>query len=93
MGRIKSYKKYEAILIKPSPNTQYERLQIIQDGVVVNKFVHRLVAQCFLEQPKDIDDQLHHIDFNSKNNKANNLVWLSPAEHQKIHNEAQAKGE
>lgn len=85
MGRVKSYCKYEAQLIKPANSHGYERLQIIQGGTLVSKFVHRLVAQCFMEPPADIDYQLHHIDFNSMNNEVSNLKWLSPAEHKKIH--------
>ena len=29
--------------------------------------------------------QLHHIDYNKNNNAANNLEWLTPAEHTKKH--------
>ena len=29
--------------------------------------------------------QLHHKDFNKHNNAANNLEWLTPAAHSKIH--------
>ena len=44
-GRIKSYWKYEAILLKPTITPKgYERLQIVQDGITLNKYVHCLVA-------------------------------------------------
>lgn len=35
--------------------------------------------------PKSIDMQLHHKDFNKHNNAADNLEWLNPAAHSKIH--------
>ena len=35
--------------------------------------------------PNSIDMQLHHKDFNKHNNCVDNLVWLSPATHSKIH--------
>ena len=87
-GRIKSLYKYEAILLKPTITTSgYERLQIKQDGIINNKFVHRLVAAAFLPAPDHIDWQLHHKDFNKRNNYAENLIWLSAADHTKLHNE------
>ena len=35
--------------------------------------------------PNSIDMQLHHKDFNKHNNSADNLEWLTPAAHSKIH--------
>lgn len=93
-GRIKSYMKYEATLLKPSiTRTGYERLQISQNGLIVNKLIHRLVAQAFLQQPSNIDMEIHHIDGNTRNNKANNLKWVTVAEHQKIHYETDNRKE
>ena len=85
-GRIKSYAKYEATILKPSITPKgYERLQISQNGLIVNKLIHRLVAQAFLQPPSNIDMEIHHIDGNARNNKSNNLKWVTVAEHQKIH--------
>ena len=87
-GRIKSFYKYEAILLKPTiTSTGYERLQIKQDGLINNKLVHRLVAAAFLPKPQSIEWQLHHKDFNQRNNKADNLEWLSYKEHLQKHRE------
>lgn len=86
-GRIKSFYKYNSIIVKPSITAKgYERLQIIQNGQVVNYFLHRVIALCFLEEQPGANYQLHHIDGNPRNNKANNLKWVSQAEHLKIHN-------
>lgn len=89
-GRIKSYWKYEAILLKPTITPKgYERLQIIQDGITLNKYVHILVATSFPEdcgKPKDPTYQVHHKDGNGRNNRSENLVWISEVEHLKIHN-------
>lgn len=88
LGRVKSYMKYEAIIMQPTITAAgYERLQIKQEGLIINKFVHRLVAAAFLPAPQSIDYQLHHKDFNKRNNNAENLIWLSAAEHAKIHYE------
>ena len=91
-GRIKSYCGYNAIILKATTTTRgYARVPIVINGISYNKFIHRLVASCFLEPPKDIDYQLHHIDGNGLNNKASNLIWLSIEQHYKIHNKKENK--
>lgn len=84
-GRIKSYKGYQAIILKPYLTNGYERVDIVVDGERSSKLVARLVAAAFLEQPKSIDMQLHHKDSCKTNNKLDNLEWLTPAEHHKKH--------
>lgn len=89
-GRIKSYYKYNAMILKPAITKQgYERLQIKQYGIILNKFIHILVATAFEEdcgKPLNADWQVHHIDFNKRNNCSNNLKWVSLADHIKYHN-------
>lgn len=88
MGRIKSLAGYEAIILKPTITAKgYCRLDIVQEGQRATKFIHRLVAAAFLLQPKSIDMQLHHKDFNKQNNAAVNLEWLSIKQHAEKHNE------
>lgn len=85
-GRVKSYQGYEAILLKPfKTKGGYGRVDIVQYGKRASKLVHRLTAAAFLPLPKDIDYQLHHKDFNTDNNAADNLEWLSSQEHFKKH--------
>lgn len=43
--------------------------------------VHRLVANMFLENPKQ-KKEVNHIDGNKKNNYANNLEWVTRSENQ-----------
>ncbi len=91
-GRLKSYCKYNAFIMKLTVTPKnYKRVQIVINGIAKNEYVHRLVASCFLEPPKSIDYQLHHIDGNGLNNKASNLIWLSVEEHYKIHNKKENK--
>ena len=87
-GRVKSYTGYEARLLKPyNTKSGYLRLDIIEDGIRQSKLLHRLVAAAFLLPPAKIDYQLHHKDFNKLNNAADNLEWLSIADHVKKHKE------
>ena len=43
-------------------------------------YVHRLVAELFLEKPCDSKKQVNHIDGNKGNNHYTNLEWVSPKE-------------
>lgn len=87
-GRVKSLVGYKAKIMKAhiTPNGYY-RLQIVQEGEPINWFIHSLVATAFLGPAKSLNYQIHHKDFNSLNNKAENLEYLSPQEHRKKHYE------
>lgn len=85
-GRVKSLCGYTAKLLKEQRTAKnYYRVQIIQAGELTNKFIHTLVANAFLGRPESIDCQVHHKDFNSLNNKADNLEYLRPKQHRKKH--------
>lgn len=48
--------------------------------------IHRLIAQHFLNQGNSIEGlDVHHIDFNPKNNNANNLMILTKQYHCTLH--------
>ena len=48
--------------------------------------IHRLVAQHFLNQGNSIEEfDVHHIDFNPKNNNVNNLLILTRRRHAALH--------
>lgn len=84
-GRVKSYKYYDARILKPNIINGYKRVDIVQGGSRSSKLISRLVASAFLVLPASIDMELHHIDGNRLNNEATNLVWLTKAEHVKTH--------
>lgn len=87
-GRIKSLYGYNAIILKSVKNKKgYDRVDIRYIDKRRTKLVSRLVAAAFLPVPKSIEMQLHHKDFNKNNNSADNLEWLTPAAHNKIHAE------
>lgn len=88
LGRIKSKCSNHAIILKPYVTPKgYERLQLWIEGQKINKFVHALVAATWLEQPQSLEVEIHHKDFNSLNNAASNLEYLSKMQHVKKHAE------
>ena len=46
--------------------------------------IHRLVATAYVPNPEN-KKEIHHLDGNRYNNKADNLVWVTRAEHQQYH--------
>lgn len=87
-GRIKSLKGYQSRLLKPFYNKcGYARVDVIENGRRETRLLHRLVAAAFLPYPKSLKMQLHHKDFDKTNNAADNLIWLSAADHYKLHAE------
>ena len=88
-GRIYSLHRHR--LLKPNMHQSkqggglfYERIELHQDSKMIRIFIHRLVAMLFIPNP-DNKAEIHHIDGNPLNNNVNNLMWLSPLEHRKLH--------
>ena len=78
-GRLKSYCRYRAIIVKPYSNQYgYYRADIRRNGKRITALIHRLVANAFVinDNPKD-NDTVDHIDGNKNNNASYNLRWLS----------------
>ena len=92
-GRVKSYTKYEAFIMKARKTADgYLRLDLQQEGRKTSKLVHRIVAASFLPMPQKLDMELHHKDFNKENNAANNLEWLDVITHRQRHKEGKSNG-
>lgn len=96
-GRIKSLKRYEAIILKPYLNKKengYLTVQIkLSDDIKErNYLIHHLVALTFLEVPKEIKNyQIHHKDGNRFNNTVQNLEWITKEKHRQIHGKKKVK--
>ncbi len=95
-GRIKSY-SYSYNVEKPlsqslnRPNGYY-RVTLMIDGEKKNYYIHRLVAQYFIQKPQDDiqNYQVHHLDGDHKNNTCSNLKWVTKQEHKQIHRKEKA---
>lgn len=88
-GRLKSYCGYNAIIVQQHYDNKYYLQGKIHGKKVA---IHRLVAEYFVYNDNPIEKiEVHHIDTEQRNNKYNNLVWLTVEEHRNIHKELRKK--
>lgn len=62
----------------------YYYVDLRKDGKDIKCRVHRLVAEAFISNP-DNKPIVHHKDTDRQNNRANNLQWMTQAEHASAH--------
>lgn len=63
--------------LKPDLNSVgYQRITLCKDGKTKRVFIHRLVAEHFVDNP-DLHKYVNHIDGCRTNNNAGNLEWCS----------------
>lgn len=60
---------------------EYQAVTLRNASGIKKFYVHRLVAQVFIENP-DCKKQVNHIDGDKSNNAANNLEWATGSENQ-----------
>lgn len=77
-GRVKSFYNNKEKILKSGENSKgYLRAELKKDKKTTRFFIHRLVAEHFLnkEEGKNI---VNHLDCNPKNNRLDNLEWTTP---------------
>ena len=84
LGRVRNAKKtakHEVDRIRvPDYNSRgYARLRLRRDGKVIRKFIHRLVAEAFLENPEG-KELVDHINGDPSDNRLSNLRWSTRSE-------------
>lgn len=66
--------------ITPTDNGNgYLIVSLNKDGIRKSRYVHRLVAEMFINKPVG-KEYVNHIDYNRKNNTVENLEWCTQAE-------------
>ena len=68
-------------ILKPQPKGYkgYVGLKLRKDGKSENVYIHRLVAKAFIPNPDNLPE-VNHKDENKKNNRADNLEWVTRKE-------------
>lgn len=67
---------HEKMLNQTENTNGYLRVSLSRNGMVEMRFVHRLVAEAFIDKPND-EYVVDHIDGNKQNNNVLNLRWCS----------------
>ncbi len=82
-GRIKSFqmKPEKGTIIKGSVIQGYRSLNIrLQKDKSANRYIHKLVAEHFLDQKSPEQEFVIHLDYDKQNNYFENLKWVSKDE-------------
>lgn len=64
------------VVLKHSIHRGYHAVKLYANGKGKSKFVHRLVAEAFIENP-NMFPEVNHKDENTSNNAADNLEWCT----------------
>lgn len=92
LGKIKSvgrwsvnsigvrHRVYETVLTPCDQRGGYQHVVIKIDGKRKTIRIHTLIARTFLDQPDPSRWQINHKDGNKKNNRLENLEWVTPRE-------------
>lgn len=79
-GNIKSLKYNKEKLLKPyMTSTGYYKIDLRKNNIRKIRPIHKLVAEAFLENPKNLSE-VNHKDGDKTNNNMNNLEWVTRAE-------------
>lgn len=79
MGRVKSFKRREPALLKPTTNgANYWQVGFIVDGKRKSYLVHRLVMLTFSPIDNPEEWEVNHLDFDTANCARSNLEWATP---------------
>ncbi|MDX5923243.1 NUMOD4 domain-containing protein [Bacillus cereus group sp. BfR-BA-01033] len=78
-GNVKSIKFNKCKILKPFKQKGYPKVRLLIDGIQKTFPVHRLVAQAFIDNPKN-KPMVNHKDGNKENNISSNLEWVTNSE-------------
>lgn len=92
MGAVRSLDRYvtrsdgvtqfkKGTILSPVVSTDgYLQLKLCKNGLEKGKRIHQLVAEAFVDKPNsDVVLEVNHIDCDRKNNRFDNLEWISHA--------------
>lgn len=78
-GRVKSLARVSKKIFMYWKCQEYAVVSLYKNKRKKNFYVHRLVAETFIYNPKNLP-VVNHKDFNKKNNRVENLEWVTQKE-------------
>lgn len=81
-GRVIKYTKDKQILKKSTYTNGYETISLRQkfNNKTTNRYVHKIVAQHFLEKENEEQVYVIHLNYDKKDNTVSNLKWATKRE-------------
>ena len=79
-GRVRNRKTGRVLSPDMYKNKGYEFVGLCGDNDRKMRFVHRLVAEAFIENDDPSKNEVNHIDGNKRNNHVDNLEWVTRSE-------------
>ncbi|WP_375444985.1 HNH endonuclease [uncultured Fibrella sp.] len=80
-GRLRSFQSdSQGSIIRGSVIQGYRSLNIRKKGKIVNRYIHKLVAEYFLEAGRPDQTYVLHLDHDKLNNRVQNLRWATQEE-------------
>lgn len=77
---VMMYKRHPGKKLTPTENGHgYLLVGLYDGGKGKNHYIHRLVAEAFVNNPDNLPN-VNHKDFNRSNNSADNLEWVTQKE-------------
>lgn len=76
LGNVYSLIHQRSKILKPHEKNGYLAVNLFKNGKCRHKYVHRLVAEAFVDNPYSFP-VVNHIDANKHNNRAENLEWCT----------------
>ena len=88
-GRMKSLKaEPQGFIIKNTKVRSYQAIVVkLKSNKSTTKYIHKLVAENFIEKDNELQRYVIHLDFDKDNNHVSNLKWVTRQTmfaHQKI---------
>ena len=83
-GRVYSLKNNRFLTIEH--RAKYDYIYLSVNGKSRGRRLNRIVALAFCPKTEE-QIEAHHKDRNRRNNRANNLMWVTPHQHKSIHRE------
>lgn len=83
MGKVRNKTTKQILAGRPSKSGYLQVcIKITATNKFTNRYIHRLVAQYFLDNPEN-KREVNHINGDKFKNEVSNLEWVTPSENQK----------
>lgn len=83
-GRIFGKKRAKFLKLDDNGNG-YKFVFLYKNNVREKVYIHRVVAEAFCVKEDESYNEIHHIDGDTSNNAASNLIWVDEIEHIRAH--------